>query len=298
MKFKLLLAALLLFSGINAQIANDTIGFTDKTDTLYASPNGGYVSGKNGYGDREKLQVYFPAPKPYSIIGCIFLTGFKSPTSTNPNSKACIKVKRFDATSITTAPFSVGPKETKDSVFINFNSINTGSNIESSSTTALFNNPILVNTGFTIGINFDSLAVEDSLALYTTKDDSAFIYGRSWEFWNNRYQRIADTWGLNVDLGIFPIIDTLLTGIKILPTINSSVFPIPANDLITIDLQESIENATIMILDMQGKLVFSQNYLQNQSNFQINTSDLSSGKYIIRINGKEKMAVAPLIIMH
>jgi hypothetical protein len=298
MKFKLLIAALLLFSGINAQIANDTIGFTDKTDTLYASPNGGYVSGKNGYGDREKLQVYFPAPKPYSIIGCLFLTGYKSSPTTNPNSKACIKVKRFDATSITTAPFSVGPKETKDSVFVNFNNINTSSNLENSITSVLYANPILVNTGYTIGINFDSLAVEDSLALYTTKDDSASIYGRSWEFWNNRYQRIADTWGLNVDLGIFPIIDTLLTGIKILPTVKASIFPLPANDYITISLQESIENASILILDMQGRLVFSQDHLQNESVFQINTSSLSSGKYIIRINGKEKMAVAPLIIMH
>ncbi len=298
MKFKLLIAALLLFSGINAQIANDTIGFTDKTDTLYASPNGGFVSGKNGYGDREKLQVYFPAAKPYSIIGCIFLTGFKSSPSLNPDSKACVKVKRFDATSTTTAPFSVGPKETKDSVFINFNNINTSPNIENSITTVLYTNPILVSSGYTIGINFDSLAVEDSLALYTTKDDSAFIYGRSWEFWNNRYQRIADTWGLNVDLGIFPIIDTLLTGIQILPTIKASVFPLPAKELVTINLQESIENASILILDMQGRLVLAEDHSQNQSVFQINTSAFTSGKYIIRINGKEKMAVAPLIIMH
>jgi hypothetical protein len=298
MKFKSLLIALLIFSAAKAQIVNDTIGYSTKFDTLYESPNGGFVSGKNGYGDREKLQIYFPAPKPYSIIGCIFLTGFKSPPSTNSNSKACIKVKRFDATSITTAPFSVGPKETKDSVFIAFNSINSGPNLESSITTTLFPNPILVNSGYSIGINFDSLAVEDSLALYTTQDDSALIYGRSWELWNNRYQRIADTWGLNVDLGIFPIIDTLLTGIKILPTINASIFPIPANDLITINLQENLDNATLLIFDMQGKLVFSQDYLNNQSVFQINTTTLSSGKYIIRINGKEKMAVAPLIIMH
>jgi len=298
MKFKLLIVVLLLFSGINAQIANDTIGFTQKTDTLYASPNGGYVSGKNGYGDREKIQVYFPAPKPYSIIGCIFLTGYKSPTSTNPNSKACIKVKRFDATSTANAPFSVGPKETKDSVFINFNSINSGPDFESSITTTLFTNPILVNSGYSIGVNFDSLAVEDSLALYTTRDDSAKIYGRSWEFWNNRYQRIADTWGLNIDFGIFPIIDTLLTGIKILPIIKACVFPIPANDLVTINLQENIHEASILIIDMQGKVAFKQNYKQSHSTFQINASEMAAGKYIIRINGKEKMAVAPLVIMH
>jgi len=78
MKFKSLLIALLIFSAAKAQIVNDTIGYSTKFDTLYESPNGGFVSGKNGYGDREKLQIYFPAPKPYSIIGCIFLTGFNS----------------------------------------------------------------------------------------------------------------------------------------------------------------------------------------------------------------------------
>ena len=298
MKYKLLIALFLFFSGIKAQIANDTIGFTDKADTLYASPNGGFVSGKNGYGDREKLQVYFPAPKPYSIIGCIFLTGYKSATSLNPNSRACLKVKRFDATTTTTAPFAIGPKETKDSVFVNFNAINSGATIGNSVTSLFFSNPILVNTGYTIGLNFDSLAVEDSLALYTTRDDSAKVYGRSWEFWNNRYQRIADTWGLNIDLGIFPIIDTLLTGIEILPSIQSKVFPLPANDYITISLEESIENASILILDMQGKMVYSQMNIQKSNVFQVNTAAMPSGKYIIRINGKEKMAVAPLIIIH
>jgi hypothetical protein len=298
MKCTLFIVALLLFSEIDAQLANDTIGFTNKTDTLYSSPNGGYVSGINGYGDREKLQVYFPAPKPYSILGCIFLTGFKSQTAPQPDSKVCIKVKRFDATSTTVAPFSVGPKETKDSIFVNFNAINSGISPENSATTVFFNSPILVNTGYTVGLNFDSLAVEDSLALYTTRDDSAIVYGRSWEFWNNRYQRIADTWGLNIDLGIFPIIDTLLTGIKILPTIETRVFPLPANDFINIQLQENIPNAFISIIDMQGKLVYTDNFLQNAPFFQVNTASIPSGKYVIRINGKEKMALAPLIIIH
>jgi len=297
MKFQSLLAALILVSSLSAQIANDTIGYTIKTDTLFASPNGGFVSGNNGYGDTEKLQVYFPT-KPYSVIGFILATGYKSASVANPSSKACIKVKRFDSTPTTNAPFFLGPKETKDSLFIGFDAINTAPDFENSLTTAFFSNPILINSAYSIGVNFDSLAVEDTLAIYTTRDDSALIYGRSWEFWNNRYQRIGDTWGLNIDLGVFPIIDTLLTGIKILPTLKATVFPLPASDFITIQLQENMSDASLLIIDMQGRAVFANSFIGNQSIFQINTTHLTSGKYIIRINGKEKMAVAPLIILH
>jgi hypothetical protein len=291
-----LIAAFFFFSTINAQIANDTVGYTSKADTLYSSPNGGFVSGVNGYGDREKLQVYIPV-RPFSIIGYIFATGFKSAPSANPSSRVCLKVKRFDATSTPTAPFSIGPKETKDSVFIPFNSITAAAEFENSLNSGVFSNPILINSSYTIGLNFDSLAAQDTLAVYTTPDDSALIYGRSWELWNNRYQRIGDTWGLNVDLAIFPIIDTLLNGIKILPLVESNVFPVPATELVTVSLLENIGKASVMVLDMTGKMVHYQILEDNITHFQINTSSFRSGKYIIRINGKERMSVSPLLII-
>jgi endonuclease I len=68
-------------------------------------------------------------------------------------------------------------------------------------------------------------------------------------------------------------------------TIDFSVFPNPANDFLSIQFARSvsIKSATVEIIDVVGKTIFSQSINQPNEIFSINTANLAKGIYIINI---------------
>jgi len=64
------------------------------------------------------------------------------------------------------------------------------------------------------------------------------------------------------------------------------VFPNPAISILNVQLKETVNNGTLALYDLTGKIVLSQTV--TGSSFQINLSPLASGKYILRLsdNGK------------
>ena len=70
-------------------------------------------------------------------------------------------------------------------------------------------------------------------------------------------------------------------------------YPVPANDQITIPVNDLTENAFIRILDATGKLVFEQKVNARNSNVALNTADFASGIYsyqLILSNGNASQA--------
>ena len=65
-----------------------------------------------------------------------------------------------------------------------------------------------------------------------------------------------------------------------------NLFPNPVNDIVTISNQETIGIEDISIIDMNGKVVKTFTFT-NQSEVQLNVSDLKSGIYIFNISTKE-----------
>lgn len=73
-----------------------------------------------------------------------------------------------------------------------------------------------------------------------------------------------------------------------------NIYPNPASDIITITNQENIGVEKISIVDMNGRIVKTQSFT-NQSEIQLNISDLRAGVYIFNISTKEGTASKKVI---
>lgn len=73
-----------------------------------------------------------------------------------------------------------------------------------------------------------------------------------------------------------------------------NIYPNPASDIITISNKESIGVEKISIVDMNGRVVKTQLFT-NQSEIQLNISDLRVGVYIFNISTKEGTASKKII---
>lgn len=82
-----------------------------------------------------------------------------------------------------------------------------------------------------------------------------------------------------------PVSATPLGTIDIIKDANFSMFPNPANNFITLILDNLIK-PEIIISNIYGQIVFSNTILQTTSSIQLNISNLLSGTYILNINDK------------
>ena len=73
-----------------------------------------------------------------------------------------------------------------------------------------------------------------------------------------------------------------------------NVYPNPATDKFTIQLDELKAQGKIEIFDLTGKLIYSQNI--NTKSIEINTKDFDAGIYFIKINQKELITTKKIII--
>ena len=91
-----------------------------------------------------------------------------------------------------------------------------------------------------------------------------------------------------------------ITALKVIPpnilSINEqlatkfSVFPNPANDIVTITNSENIGIEQIEVFDMSGKTIKSQLF-DNENEVQLTIENLAAGIYMLHIKSKEGMAV-------
>ena len=109
-------------------------------------------------------------------------------------------------------------------------------------------------------------------------------------FRNNSALNAAGTHALIVDN--FSVTQTL--SVEDFLNSNFSVSPNPAKDLITITNSDNISVNSISITDLNGRTV-KQNTYSNETNVQVNISDLSSGVYMMNITS-DKGSVTKKII--
>ena len=82
--------------------------------------------------------------------------------------------------------------------------------------------------------------------------------------------------------------------------IEFSIMPNPAKDLVQLkwDNSNNTDNLVIQILDLSGHIVYTNTVANSTQNLEINTSELSSGLYIIQIQNNALMGVQKLMIQH
>lgn len=73
-----------------------------------------------------------------------------------------------------------------------------------------------------------------------------------------------------------------------------NMFPNPANEIVIIKLN-NISEATLSIIDIQGKRIKEQHIENNQTQLEINISDLQAGLYFVKLNAKDKSITKKLI---
>lgn len=303
MRYFLFLGFLVFAQYINAQTDTIIDFFQSNGATLIESPNGGYVSGTNGYGDSEKLQAFYPL-RSESVLGAFIWFGSKTYNSLDVQSRLCLKVKTIDTSETNTAPFFRGITNTIDSTWISMADVDTGLTFPNDLQYFSFDSPVLVNSFYAIGLNFDSLARDtsgnllDSVALFNSAKDSVSAVGMSWEKWNGNYKRIIDTWGFDLDFAIFPVIDTTLNSLNRIDIERLNIYPNPCNQSFSFSIPANRKHLWVSILSIDGRLISNAVLAENHTVFELNTTSFPEGYYVVKVQNENWMSVSPLIISH
>jgi hypothetical protein len=292
---------------ISLSISNLLLGQTDTLNsffnveeaTITASPNGGYVSGTNGYGDKEKLQVFLPDGN-YSVLGAFVWIAKKEVLSSGgAESALSLKMRRFDATPTQTIPFYAGPKEVLDSVSVPLSQLQAGVTLAEGINYISFSNPVFAGQPYGMSVSFENILPEDTLAVMHSAIDSVLAEGQSWEIWNGNWRRIIDNWGLNIDFAIFPVIDSTLNATENITNLGFAAYPNPSSNFITLKIDQDVSASSFVyeIIDLKGCTIQKQLVMNPINSTAIDVAELKNGAYMLKVIADHKVGVQPIIIM-
>ena len=284
------------FSLNNSRVQNDTLwGLLDQwsTPALY-TPTGatGYVCGNNSYDDKTQAQVILnESNTPMKIDALILWFGGISLNSGNASSKVVAKTFEWDG--------SVPGKVTSSADLL-VDDIDTTSG---SWNIVTFNTPASFNGGFAVGIDVTNVKANDYVGLFASEDGGGTTYGDlsfvqiandSWV----RYTAPLANWGweLDVQMGIFPIVDTDVVGLKNIINDKFKIYqnmpnPFSNTSYVFYELTEAA-NVLLEVFDMTGKslVVYNEGFKSaGKSMIEIDATDFPSGiyHYTITINGQK-----------
>jgi predicted DNA-binding ArsR family transcriptional regulator len=72
-------------------------------------------------------------------------------------------------------------------------------------------------------------------------------------------------------------------------------YPNPTTTDATLEVKGLTEDATVVVMDVNGKVVYRTIYTANQSSMKISTSDLSAGVYYIKVTNSVMTKTQTLI---
>lgn len=105
---------------------------------------------------------------------------------------------------------------------------------------------------------------------------------------------ITDTIGIN-----FNLLDSTTLSIDKAEETSHSIYPNPANDLISFDFGGLLYNTiSIKLMDLNGKLVKTMNLNSNEENVQLPIEDVENGLYIVKYAIDDKMLFKKITIQH
>lgn len=100
----------------------------------------------------------------------------------------------------------------------------------------------------------------------------------------------SGNWNAILRLHLDGFITTSTEDVKVLDNAKINVFPNPTTDFVTVDLElENVsENVEIKILDVNGRVLSTQNFSNVQNNkFTFDVKDYAAGNYFIRVQTEE-----------
>jgi len=193
-------------------------GVTEVTDTLiptsfdgghpvkYTAQSGGYVFGTNAYGTTPNAQVFgTPEGKTYKVEGVILWVG----TNAIDDGNLAVKVWNFIDSTFSTELVSLD---------VPFAQVTTTTPNEGGDFyyTVMFNSPIEVADSFAVG--FDVGSKTDGFGLISTKAGDGGV--DAWQTYNGNWKNVPNLWGLDVDMGVFALVNAEDVASKVEVTFN------------------------------------------------------------------------------
>lgn len=293
---------------LSPQSVTDTLGgysWTQSTTvpTFYGSQDGngvynGYLSGTNGWGDLSKGQQFSPG-QPVVVSGGIYWFIVKSYASNNANSK--ITAKAFDMTGTTGTTSTITgtaacPGNMLASLDITMANLDTSSSFTGAQV-AMFPTAFYTANDFLLSFDMSNqdVANGDSCAVITSTDGDAGGSEMSWEQWDdNNWYTIQYAWsGLDIDMAIFALVD-MTTGTNQTPELNGATLgfsgpnPVAANTTINYSFAKDVNNAKLIIIDANGKLIQEEalgSKAAGSYSYDLNASNLAAGTYFVMLQG-------------
>jgi hypothetical protein len=302
-------------------IVTDTlnwVSYQTGTETLYQSPNGGYVFGNNGYGDQAKAQVFN-----FSYFGklekVLFKFGAKRFHSLDPTSKLNVGLHKLDGVGVSVDGGSLVAPGTliSDSISPGIEAVFSGSifvsDIDTSGGFTEFEFPVAdslnytFSSAFAVVVYLSELAVGDTVGLMSTLDGDAGMLDNAWDrHGDGTWISVLNSdfgWDLDIDMAIFPVMTyNSESPVGISETAGNQVlqfYPNPASSELTItwDSNSIIESLSLFSLD--GRFVQGLDARSGSGNQSImDVSSLQNGTYFLRSNSPIGPSFNKIQIIH
>jgi hypothetical protein len=273
--------------------------FDSATVTLYGSPNGGFVGGNTGYGEIAKAQEFDVDTTSYFVNGFIYWFGYKEHQSlASDSSRLMLRFWNNNQSAIIGSFTRLIPYTVFDSTELYIQDINADTLFAGGVNVWNLAVPKSVSANYSVGFTMEDLHYKDTVSLMMSSDGDAPISYMSWEKWNGSWDLILNTWSLDIDFAIFPLVDLSTASMEddlFIQGLKYSLYPNPASDWMNIEMEVEMDDEYLVTIhDLTGRLIKTQNlgYLfQGRVSTSIEVFELSTGNYILTItNGKSGLS--------
>jgi hypothetical protein len=280
------LLSIISISGFSQTI--DTLGldeFRNGITTLYTSPNGGFVFGNNGYDDLVKAQS-FDKGSAVTLQKVLLEFGDVVFSSGDANSAINVNVYNNYGAGIVVGSGVLQDSIAPDSIIAQMSIPVSQLFDDGSFTIADFSSEnVILTDDFSVGIDLSLLSTGDTVGLNSTTDGDANGSNDGWELTSDsvwfQVAESAFSWGLDVQMAIFPVVELDATASINEQSISVSISPNPTSNFLNINFAKS-GKYEIQLIDVAGRKVLSATSKNNLSS--IDVSHLNSGLYILSVS--------------
>ncbi len=215
----------------------------------YGATGGGYVSGNNVYGDREKAQFYSLSQLGIYNVETLesVLVRFAYQTQANDAEEIIVRLYACD-----TSVFRPGTL-LATSWPVSLSAI-AG---DASFTAFSFIPSVPLPDSFFVSVVLPE-QIGDTLVIQTTQNGCRQFSHWSWEKWQNHtWHTIYDSWILDIDLAIFPVVKRFSTATGSDQSTGIRIVPNPANHYFRMHISRGGPATQIRIDDMWGRTVWN-----------------------------------------
>ena len=259
----------------NSIIEVDTLNYPLQGQYVYYVSDSGYFSGNNSYGDLAKANYF-------SNVGNKYITELLFEFAIGTGGVSSVEFAVWNSNGANNSP---GSK-------IAFQMLPLDGILEDISTQSfthvVFNTPVLVNGSFYAGVMLPT-TTGDTLVVWSNQNGETDP-GIAWELWeNNEWYTFKESYGQDVALAIFPIVQNTLNVNEFSESRKLHVLPNPSDGHFIIDLTENMNmKLHLEIFNISGKRIWDRTFGNRTNSISCDISEFPAGVYMLKVtDGKE-----------